>query len=55
MLTTPTSTACIRHASGLKEKDKDTPSVRFKVQYQVVSILPLKTYDEFLKVSDLVM
>ena len=35
---------------ALKEKDKDAPSVRFKIQYQVVSILPLKAYDDFLKV-----
>ena len=36
---------------ALKEKDKDAPSVRFKIQYQVVSILPLKAYDDFLKVG----
>ena len=35
---------------GLKDKDKDVPSVRFKIQYQMVSILPLKAYDDFLKV-----
>ena len=35
---------------GQKERDKEVPSVRFKIQYQVVSILPLKTYDDFLKV-----
>ena len=32
-----------------QSKEKDNVSLRLKLQYQVVSILPLKTYEEFLK------
>ena len=32
-----------------KDKERENTSLRLKLQYQVVSILPLKTYDEFLK------
>lgn len=34
-----------------KEKDKDSPSIRLKIQYHVVSIQPLKVYEDFLKVG----
>ena len=33
--------------------DKDVSSIRFKIQYQVVSIEPIKVYDELLKVTSL--
>ena len=37
-----------------KERERDTPSVRIKLHYHVVSILQLKMYDDFLKVCVLV-
>jgi len=38
-------------AAGKERGDKDAPSIRFKIQYQVVSIEPIKVYDELIKVS----
>ena len=32
-----------------KDKEKENISLRLKLQYHVVSILPLKMYDDFLK------
>ncbi len=34
-----------------KEKEKDFPSIRLKIQYHVVSIQPLRVYEDFLKVG----
>lgn len=37
-------------STAAKEKEKDVPSIRFKIHYHVVTIQPLKVYDDFLKV-----
>ena len=33
-----------------RDKERETPSIRVKLQHQVVSILPLKAYEDFIKV-----
>ncbi len=37
-------------STASKEREKEMPSIRFKIQYQVVSVEPIKVYDEFIKV-----
>ena len=34
-----------------KDRERETPSTRIKLQYQVVSILPLRAYEDFIRVS----
>ena len=38
--------------SSSKEKERDNPSIRFKIHYHVVSIQPLRIYDDLLKVRE---
>lgn len=38
------------NSAASKERERDPPSIRFKIQYHVISILPIKMYDYFLKV-----
>ena len=37
-------------AGSAAARPSDIPSIRIKLQYKTVSIMPLKTYDEFLQV-----
>ena len=48
-------TTCPGGSKGASSSSRltDIPSVRIKLQYKTVSIMPLKTYDEFLQVCGL--
>lgn len=46
----PLSRHQVNMTSVGKEKEKENPSIRFKIHYHVITIQPLRVYDDFLKV-----